>query len=113
MANYRSDRVNEEIMREMADILRTVKDPRVSSCFVSITRVDCTQDLKFCKIYFSVIGEGRKGDCGKGLKQASGYIRCVLAEKLNLRITPELTFVEDNSIKEGARIAELLKQIEN
>lgn len=113
MGLYRSERVNEEITREMAEILRTVKDPRVAGCFVSVTRADCSADMKFCKIYFSVMGEHRAGDCGKGLAQAGGYIRTQLAERLNLRITPELKFIQDDSIRHGARIDELLKQIEN
>lgn len=113
MANYRNERINEEIMKEMCEILRTVKDPRVAGAFVSITRVDCSADMKYCKIYYSVMGEHRQGDCGKGLKQASGYIRSSLAKNLNMRITPELSFINDESLKRGAHISELIKQIEN
>ncbi len=112
MANYRKGRVDEEMRKELSEILRTVKDPRVSGAFVSITGVDCTPDLKFAKIYFSVMGERRAGDAGKGLENASGYIRTQLARNLNLRITPELKFISDDSMKRGAHITDLLKQVE-
>ncbi|MBO4770487.1 MAG: 30S ribosome-binding factor RbfA [Clostridia bacterium] len=112
MANHRIERVNEQILKETAEIIRTVKDPRVSGAFVSVTRADCTADLKYCKIYYSVMGEHRDGDCGKGLAQAAGYIRSCLAKRMNLRITPELSFVNDESLRRGAHISELLSQIE-
>ena len=112
MANYRTGRVNEELTRALADILRNVKDPRVSGAFVSVTAVDCSADLKNAKIFVSVMGEHRKGDAIKGLTNATGYIRTQLARTLNLRITPELRFVEDNSMKHGAHISTLMKQIE-
>jgi hypothetical protein len=68
MANYRTGRVNEELMRALCEIIRTVKDPRVSTAFISIISVDCTPDLKNAKIKYSVMGERRKGDAQKGLK---------------------------------------------
>ena len=77
-----------------------------------MTRADCTADLKYCKIYYSVMGEHRDGDCGKGLIQASGYIRSCLAKRLNLRVTPELTFINDESLRRGAHISELISRIE-
>jgi len=112
MANYRTGRVNEELTRALADILRNVKDPRVSGAFVSVTAVDCSADLKNAKIFVSVMGEHRKGDTIKGLTNATGYIRTQLAHTLNLRITPELRFIEDTSMKHGAHISTLMKQIE-
>ena len=98
--------------KELSEILRNVKDPRVTNAFVSITGVDCSADLKFAKVFFSVMGERRAGDAGKGLENASGYIRTQLARNLNLRITPELKFVPDDSMKRGAHITGLLKQVE-
>lgn len=112
MAKYRSDRVNEEIMKELANIFRTVKDPRVTNAFISVTAVDCSADLKFAKVYYSVMGERRDGDAQKGLENATGYIRTQLARTLNLRITPELKFIVDDSMKHGAHITSLLKGIE-
>ncbi len=112
MANYRKGRVDEEMRKELTEILRTVKDPRVTMAFVSITAVDCTPDLKFAKVYFSVMGERRDGDAKKGLENAAGYIRTQLAKNLNLRMTPELKFIPDDSMKRGAHITELLKSVE-
>ena len=111
MAKYRRGRINEEMVKELASILREIKDPRVSGAFVSVTAADVTPDLKFAKIYFSVMG-GDKAEVKKGLKSASPYIRKRIAETLNLRQTPELSFVEDDSIEYGARINSLLNKIE-
>lgn len=113
MANYRTGRVNEEINKALCEILRNVKDPRVATAFVSITAVDCTPDLKNAKIFYSVMGERRKGDTQKGLENATGYIRTQLAKMLNLRITPELRFIQDDSMKHGAYISSLMKQVED
>ena len=112
MANYRTGRVNEELMKALCEIIRTVKDPRVSTSFISITAVDCTPDLKNAKVWYSVMGERRKGDTQKGLVNATGYIRTQIAKILNLRITPELKFIPDESMKHGAHIAGLMKQVE-
>lgn len=108
MANNRIGRINEEIQREMSTLIRTVKDPRVSG-MISVTAVNTTPDLKFAKIYISVLD---KTDCTqvlKGLKSASGYLRRELGRTLNLRNTPELTFVQDNSIDQGAHILDMLR----
>ena len=113
MANYRTGRVNEELNRALAEILRNVKDPRVATAFVSVTAVDCSADLKNARIYVSVVGERRKGDAIKGLENATGYIRTQLARTLNLRITPELRFIADDSMKHGAHISALMKQVES
>ena len=112
MPNYRTNRLNEEILRSLTEILRTVKDPRVSGAFVSIVGVDCTPDLKQAKIRYSVMGERRKGDTQKGLENATGYIRSQLAAKLNLRLTPELRFLPDDSLAYGAHISAVMKEIE-
>ena len=107
MAKYRRGRINEEIQKEMTVILRHVKDPRVSEAFISITAADCTADLKYAKIYYSAMGGDAK-EIAKGLKAANGFIRRELANTLNLRITPELTFIPDTSIAYGAHIANIL-----
>ena len=108
MASNRIGRINEEIQRELSSLIRTVKDPRVSG-MISVTAVDTTPDLKFAKIYISVLD---KSDCAqvlKGLKSASGYLRRELGHALNLRNTPELTFVQDDSIDKGAHILDMLR----
>lgn len=111
MAKYRRDRINDEMRREMMDILRKVKDPRVQDAFVSVTAVDCTADLKYAKIYYSAL-RGDEKELAKGLKAATGFIRRELAAGLNLRITPKLTFVRDSSITYGAHISSILNTLD-
>ena len=111
MANYRRGRINDEMQKELAQVLRQVKDPRVSEAFISVTAVDVTPDLKFAKVYYSAM-TGDKKEIAKGLKSSAGYIRRQLAQNLNLRMTPELTFCEDHSISHGAHISKLLNSIE-
>ena len=110
MANYRRGRINEEMMKETAMILREVKDPRVSDAFISVTGAEVTADLKYAKIFYSAM-RGDKKEVTKGLKAATGFIRREIARRLNLRITPELSFVEDTSIAYGAHISEILSKI--
>ena len=108
MASNRIGRINEEIQRELASLIPTVKDPRVSG-MISVTAVNTTPDLRYSKIYISVLD---KSDCAqvlKGLKSASGYLRRELGRALQLRYTPELTFVQDDSIDQGAHILEMLR----
>ena len=108
MASNRIGRINEEIQRELATLIPNVKDPRVSG-LISVTAVDTTPDLRYAKIYISVLD---KSDCAqvlKGLKSASGYLRRELGHALQLRYTPELTFVRDDSIDQGAHILDMLR----
>lgn len=111
MANYRRGRINDEMLKEIAMILREVKDPRVQRAFVSVTSAEVTPDLKYAKIYYSYLTAEDPKEVAKGLKAASGYIRGQIARRMNLRMTPELTFIHDNSIKHGAHIATLLEGI--
>lgn len=115
MPNYRRSRINDEVTRELGAILLTIKDPRISKRLVSVTGADVTPDLKFCKIYFSAVdakGNDASKDVAAGLGSAAGYIRRELASRLNLRITPELRFIPDDSIKYGAHINDILKTID-
>lgn len=111
MAKYRQGRINDEVQKEMAQIVREIKDPRVSGTMICITAAQVTPDLKFAKIYYSVLG-GDKKEVAAGLKAASGFIRRQIAQRLNLRITPEFTFYLDESIEYGAHIASILNTIE-
>lgn len=111
MAKYRQGRINDEVQKEMAQIVREIKDPRVSGKMICITAAQVTPDLKFAKIYYSVLG-GDKKEVAVGLKAASGFIRRQIAQRLNLRITPEFTFLLDESIEYGAHIASILNTIE-
>ena len=112
MAKNRINRINEEIQRELASLLRTVKDPRVRDAMISITHVDTTGDLRYSKIYVSALDKTQEKDMIKGLKSASGYLRRELGSALNLRYTPELIFEADDSIAYGSHILEVLRGIE-
>lgn len=110
--NNRQNKINSAVVTEMAAIVREIKDPRVSDAFVSITAARVSPDLKYAKLYYSSLS-GDKKDVRRGLISAQGFIRSKLAERLNLRITPELTFEEDTSIENGAHIAEILNKIKS
>ena len=111
MANYRKGRINDEVKKELSQILREVKDPRLTDAFISITAVEVTGDLKFAKVYYSAM-MGDKKEVAKGLKSSAGYIRREIARRLNLRMTTEFSFYEDHSIEHGAHISKLLESIE-
>ncbi len=108
MASNRIGRINEEIQRELASLIPNVKDPRVTG-MISVTAVETTPDLRFAKVYVSMLDKSSAKNVVKGLKSASGYLRRELGRSLNLRYTPELVFEEDNSIDHGAHILELLR----
>lgn len=109
MAKYRRERINDAVKKEMAQILRDVKDPRVRDAFVSVTAAEVTPDLKYAKIYYSHL-RGDAVEVGRGLKSSAGFIRHMLAERMNLRITPELTFLPDDSIAHGAHISAIINR---
>ena len=109
MPSNRIGRINEEIQRELADQLRRLKDPRVSSGMVSIIRVDTTGDLRYARVYVSALDKSREKEVLKGLKSASGFLRRELGRALQLRYTPELQFIADDSIQHGAHILEVLR----
>ena len=109
MAKYRRGRINDEMCKELASALRLVKDPRVSDAFVSITGAEVTPDLKYAKIFYSAL-RGDPKETAKGLRSCSGFLRREIAQRMNLRITPELNFCYDESITYGAHISKLLSQ---
>lgn len=111
MPSNRIDRISEEVMRVLAELLPTVKDPRLSGGLLSILRCEVTNDLRWCKVYVSVLGNCDRKELRKGLKSCSGYLRRELAHSLSLRYTPELVFVLDDSIEEGAHINAILHQL--
>ena len=113
MPSNRIGRINDEIQREMSALIRAVTDPRVADAgMVSVTAVETTPDLKYAKIYVSVLDKSASAQALKGLKSASGYLRRELGRVLNLRNTPELTFVRDDSIDKGAHILDMLRNPE-
>ncbi len=107
----RIDRINEEMRAELARLLPSLKDPRLSGGLVSITRVDAAADLSKATVYFSVLGGDRK-ETARGFRSASGFIRRELAHRLQLRNTPELFFKYDESIERGTHLLELMRSIE-
>lgn len=119
MANYRQRRINDEMTRELCRIIRNVKDPRVSSYLTTVTGCEVTADLKYAKVYYSFLDDVSEEDAvlvrkdiKRGLESAKGFIRHELAVSLNLRITPDLTFIPDTSVEYGAKISGILRSIE-
>ena len=108
MAANRINRINEEMKREMGMTLRELKDPRIP-LMTSVVKAEVTQDLRFAKVYVSVLGNSEvQNEAIKGLKQAAGFVRREVGHRLNLRITPQIHFELDHSIEHGAHINELL-----
>ena len=112
MASYRRGRVNEAVTNEVSQIAREIKDPRLSGLMITITGADVSPDLKFAKIFYSVIGEHEAKETAKALKSAAPFVRSQLAKRLNMRNTPEITFVFDESVERGAHMNELFRSIE-
>ena len=110
MANYRRGRINDEMQKELSALMREIKDPRVSGSMISITSAQVTPDMKYATVYFSIL-DGDPKETKKGLDSAKGFIRREIAQRMNLRNTPEFNFVFDNSIRYGAHISKLLEDI--
>ena len=110
MATNRINRINEDIQRELASLIRTVKDPRVHG-LISITRVDTTADLRYCRVYVSMLDHSDVKEVVKGLKSAAGYLRRELGRVLTLRYTPEMQFIEDDSIERGVRMVSMIDRV--
>lgn len=110
MASNRQQRTNEDIQRALAMLLRGVKDPRLQG-MLSITEVQATKDLRYCKVYISALEKENEKELLKGLHSASGYLRRELASSLSLRYTPELIFELDRSIERGAEISKMIDSL--
>ena len=110
--NNRMTRINEEIQREISNIMRLeLKDPRIST-MASVLSVETTQDLKYAKVFISVLGDDtQKQEVMEGLKSANGFIRKELARRLNLRNTPELTFQLDESVEYAIKMSKLIDEV--
>ena len=112
MANYRSGRINEGLKREISNIIANdIKDPRVSA-MVSVTHVNATKDLHYAKVSLSIFGtEYQKEETLDAIKHSSGFIRKMLADRIEIRHIPELTFIYDESIEYGKRIEQIIENI--
>jgi ribosome-binding factor A len=110
MQEIKKQRINDEIQNTLSALLRGIKDPRVNQGLLSVTAVETTGDLKFCKVYLSVFGGGEVDEkkLKQGLRSASGFLRRELAASTKLRNTPELIFELDKSIEHGALINSII-----
>ena len=113
MAIHRIERTTEDIKRELTAIFRELKDPRVAQSFLSIVRVEVTNDLAYCTVQVSAIeGLDRAKEAVKGLKSAAGFIRRELGHRLKLRHVPELIFNATDSIEYSANISRILNSLD-
>ncbi len=112
MASHKMQRHTEDIRRELTDIFRTLKDPRVQGTLLSIVRVDVSNDLSYCKVYVSAM-EGLEAAqrAVKGLENAAGYVRSEMGARLNLRHTPRMLFYATDSIEYSAEISRKLNRL--
>ena len=110
MSSFRIDRISEEVRHAIDAIIRDMNDPRISGTY-AVTRADVTRDLRWAKVYVSVLEDDKADDMIKALKKAAGFIRHELGARVDLRYTPELLFERDRNIAYGAHIAQVLKEV--
>lgn len=110
MSSFRIDRISEEVRHAIDAIIREMNDPRISGTY-AVTRADVTRDLRWCKVYVSVLEDEKADEMIKALKKAAGYIRHELGARVDLRYTPELLFERDRNIAYGVHIAQVLKEV--
>lgn len=111
MAQNRINKINEEVRRELASVIRELKDTRIP-LMTSVVAVHVTPDLRYAKAYISVMGDEQTQEKAiEGLKSASGFIRREIGHQLGLRYTPEFVFVLDHSIEHGAHINDIINDI--
>ena len=112
MPSNKLARTNDDIQRVLAAKLREIKDPRVQQGMISVTRVETTGDLRYAKVWLSVLGLENEKEFRRGLKSAAGWLRHELGQSLELRYTPELVFEIDHSIEQGAYISGLIEKLD-
>ena len=110
--SVKNNRINEEVRRVMSELIRTeIKDPRIAP-MTSVIDVEVAPDLKTCKAWISVLGDEKaRNDTLQGLRSAEGFIRMQLAKKVNLRNTPEITFISDESIEYGVTMSKMIEDV--
>ena len=110
--SIKNTRINGEVQKVLSEIIRgEIKDPRIHP-MTSVVAVEVAPDLKTCKVYVSVLGDEKaREDTLRGLRSAEGYIRRQLAHELNLRNTPEITFIMDQSIEYGVNISRKIDEV--
>ena len=115
MANYRGGRINEEFKREISSLIQNeIKDPRITA-MISVTDVKVTKDLRYAKVFVSIFGKDdeEKNNTFIALKNASGYIRKEIGQRINLRYNPQIIFELDDSINYGMHIEELIQRVKD
>ena len=110
MAKDRISKINEEVRRELSNIVRELKDTRIPM-MTSIVAVRVTNDLSYAKVYFTVLDDSKKEDTLKALNQASGFVRTKLFDRIDIRHMPKLEFIYDDSIEYGNDIEKKIKEI--
>ena len=110
MSSFRIDRISEEVRHAIDAIIREMNDPRITGTY-AVTRADVTRDLRYAKVYVSILEEDKADDMIKALKKAAGFIRRELGTRVDLRYTPELLFEQDRNIAYGVHISQVLKEI--
>lgn len=112
MSGHKIERINEDIKRELTAIFRELKDPRITDSFISIVRVEVTNDLSYCTVYVSAIEGLEKAKIAvAGLKSATGFIKRELGLRLKIRHIPALIFSATDSIEFGANISKMLNNL--
>lgn len=109
--SIRLERTNEDIKFCLSRLIPEIKDPRVAGHMISVTRVDTTGDLRYAKVYLSVMNLENEKEFMKGIKSAGGWLRKELGSRVSLRYTPELVFELDHSIEYGAHINDILESL--
>ena len=110
--SIKNTRINMEVQRELSQIIRSeIKDPRIHP-LTSVVAVEVTPDLKYCKAYISVLGDEEAGKATiEGLRSAASFVRRELAHRVNLRNTPEIKFILDQSIEYGVNMSKLIDEV--
>lgn len=110
--SIKNKRINMEVQRELSQIIRSeIKDPRIHP-LTSVVAVEVTPDLKYCKAYISVLGDEEAGKATiEGLRSAASFVRRELAHRVNLRNTPEIKFILDQSIEYGVNMSKLIDEV--
>jgi ribosome-binding factor A len=111
MPSFRLDRTSEDVKRELTDIMRGLKDPRING-LLSVLKVDLSKDLSLCRVYISSL-EGMEAakSAVEGLNSAAGYVRRELGQRIRLRRSPQIQFIADDSIEHSAHINQMLHDL--
>lgn len=112
MAKFRQQKIDEEMKRELSSLIPSLKDPRLEGCLISLTSVTVTKDLKYAKVYASVLADAEKGkQVVDGLNSSAGFLRKELSGRMKIRTIPQINFVLDDSIAYGTHINKIINDL--